>query len=69
MQALEGERGSATRLYSCIDADQRHSHVKLIHCESIDRRRYEKRSMAHVSLHELDSGKEIVWPEFDPYAA
>ena len=54
LQALKGERGSVTRLFSRIDADQRHTNVKLIHCESIDRRRYEKWSMAHVSLHELD---------------
>jgi hypothetical protein len=69
LQALEGERGSVTRLYSRICADQRHTHVKLIHCESIDRRRYEKWSMAHVNLHEPDPGEKIEWPEFDPCSA
>ena len=69
LQALEGERGSVTRLYSRICADQRHTDVKLIHCESIDRRRYEKWSMAHVSLQALDPGEKIEWPEFDPYSA
>mgnify|MGYP006179062001 CR=1 FL=1 len=50
------------------DADQRHTDVKLIHCESIDRRRYEKWSMAHVSLSDIDPATKIEWPEFDPYS-
>jgi len=68
LQALEGERGIVTKLYARIYADQRHTNVEIIHCESIAKRRYEKWSMAHVSLSDVDPKTKIEWPEFDPYS-
>jgi hypothetical protein len=68
LQALEGERSTVTQLYSRIHADQRHTNVELLHCESIAKRRYENWSMAHVSLSDLDPATKIEWPEFDPYS-
>lgn len=68
LQALEGERPTVTRLYSRIYADPRHTNVEMIHCESITKRRYEKWSMAHVSLSDLDPQKKVEWPELDPYS-
>ena len=69
LQALEGERGNVTRLYSRIAADPRHKDLELIHCEGIAERRYREWSMAHVSLSDVDPQTKIVWPEFDPYSA
>ena len=69
LQALEGERGAVTRLYSRIAADSRHTDLELIHCESISGRRYGEWSMARVSLSDVDPHTRIVWPEFDPYSA
>lgn len=69
LQVLEGERAIVTPLYSRIYADQRHSNVELIHCESIIQRRYENWSMALVSLSDIDPETKIDWPEFDPYSA
>ena len=40
LQALEGECGQLTRLYSRISADPRHKDLELFHCERITRRRY-----------------------------
>lgn len=68
LQALEGERRTVTQLYSRIFADQRHTNVEMIHCESIVKRRYENWSMAHVSLSDIDPETKIEWPEFDPYS-
>jgi len=68
LQALEGERGIVTKLYARIYADQRHTNVEIIHCESIAKRRYEKWSMALVSLSDIDPKTKIEWPEFDPYS-
>ena len=68
LQALEGERPAVTRLYSRIYADPRHTNVEMIHCESITKRRYEKWSMAHVSLSDIDPQKKVEWPELDPYS-
>ena len=69
LQALEGDRRTVTALYSRIYADQRHTNVEMLHCESIAKRRYEKWSMAHVSLSALDLATQIEWPNFDPYSA
>ncbi len=69
LQALEGERGTVTRLYARISADSRHKDLELIHCESITRRRYGEWSMARASLSDLDPQTRIVWPDFDPYSA
>jgi Sensors of blue-light using FAD len=69
LQALEGERGQVTRLYARIAADPRHKNLELIHCESINERRYGEWSMARVSLSDVDPQTKIVWPEFDPYSA
>lgn len=68
LQALEGERGTVSQLYARIYADQRHTKVELLHCESIAKRRYENWSMAHVSLSDIDPATKIEWPEFDPYS-
>ena len=68
MQALEGERSTVTQLYSRIYADQRHTNVEMIHCESIAKRRYDNWSMALVSLSDIDPATKIEWPEFDPYS-
>lgn len=68
LQALEGERRAVTALYSRIYADQRHTNVELLHCESIVERRYKNWSMAHVSLSDVDPETKIDWPEFDPYS-
>ncbi len=69
LQALEGERGTVTRLYARISADPRHKDLELIHCESITRRRYGEWSMARVGLSDVDPQTKIVWPDFDPYSA
>ncbi|OIP17832.1 MAG: hypothetical protein CO105_15325 [Comamonadaceae bacterium CG_4_9_14_3_um_filter_60_33] len=69
LQALEGERSAVTQLYSRIYADQRHTNVEMLHCESIVKRRYENWSMALVSLSDVDPATKIEWPEFDPYSA
>jgi Sensors of blue-light using FAD len=69
LQALEGERGTVTRLYARIFADPRHKDLELIHCESITERRYGEWSMARVSLSDVDPQTKIDWPEFDPYSA
>ena len=69
LQALEGERGSVTRLYSRIFADSRHTDLELLHCESITERRYRGWSMARVSLSDVDPQTKIDWPDFDPYSA
>lgn len=69
LQALEGERGAVTKLYARIYEDRRHSNVEMIHCECIAKRRYEKWSMAHVSLAGIDLKTKIKWPDFDPYSA
>jgi Sensors of blue-light using FAD len=69
LQALEGERGTVTRLYARIFADPRHKDLELIHCESITERRYGEWSMARVSLSDVDPQTKIVWPDFDPYSA
>ena len=69
LQALEGERGTVTRLYARISADSRHTDLELIHCESITKRRYGAWSMARVSLSDVDPQTRIVWPDFDPYSA
>jgi len=68
LQALEGERGTVTRLYARIFADPRHKDLELIHCESITQRRYGEWSMARVSLSDVDPQTKIVWPDFDPYS-
>ena len=68
LQALEGERSAVTQLYSRIYADQRHTNVEMLHCESIPKRRYENWSMAHVNLSDVDPETKIEWPEFDPYS-
>ncbi|WP_296529406.1 BLUF domain-containing protein [Rhodoferax sp.] len=67
LQALEGERRAVTDLYARIHADQRHTDVEMLHCESIVKRRYANWSMAHVSLSDIDPETKIDWPEFDPY--
>ena len=69
LQALEGERGTVTRLYARISADPRHKDLELIHCESITQRRYGEWSMARVGLSDVDPQTKIVWPDFDPYSA
>ena len=69
LQALEGERGTVTRLYARIAADPRHKDLELIHCESITERRYGKWSMVRVNLSDVDPQTKIVWPDFDPYSA
>ncbi len=69
LQALEGERGTVTRLYARIFADPRHKDLELIHCESITERRYGEWSMARVRLSDVDPQTKIVWPDFDPYSA
>lgn len=66
LQVLEGERSVISELYSRIYADQRHTNVEMIHCESIVQRRYGKWSMAHVTLADIDPTAKIDWPEFDP---
>ena len=68
LQALEGERSIVTKLYSRIYADQRHTNIEMIHCESIAKRRYANWSMAHVSLSDIDPTTKVDWPEFDPYS-
>lgn len=68
LQVLEGDRSAVTRLYARISADPRHEDLELIHCESIDERRYGQWSMAQVSLSDVDPQTRIVWPEFDPYS-
>ena len=69
LQALEGERGAVTKLYARIYEDRRHANVEMIHCECIAKRRYEKWSMAHVSLAAIDAKTKINWRDFDPYSA
>ena len=68
LQALEGERGEVNRLYARIFADQRHTNVEMVHCESIMERRYRDWSMAHVQLSDLDPMTQIEWQTFDPYS-
>jgi hypothetical protein len=68
LQALEGDRKTVTDLYSRIYADQRHTNVEMIHCESIATRRYANWSMALVDLSDIDPVRQIEWPEFDPYS-
>ena len=67
LQALEGDRSTVTDLYARIHADQRHTNVEMLHCESIVKRRYENWSMALVNLSDVDPETTIEWPEFDPY--
>jgi Sensors of blue-light using FAD len=69
LQVLEGERAMVTKLYARIYADQRHTNVELIHCESIAQRRYEKWSMAQVNLSDIDPKTKIEWSAFEPYSA
>ena len=69
LQALEGERGAVTGLYARIFEDPRHTHLELLHCESITERRYRGWSMARVSLSDVDPQTKIDWPAFDPYSA
>ena len=68
LQALEGERGEVNRLYARIFADKRHNRVEMVHCESINQRRFENWSMAHVELSDLDPMTQIEWQTFDPYS-
>ncbi len=55
-----------TNLYARIHADPRHTHLALIHCESITARRCGDWSMTHVHLCDVGPQAKIVWPEFDP---
>lgn len=68
LQVLEGERPNVTRLYGKIAADKRHKDLELIHCESIDHRRYGQWSMARVAMSDVDPETTIAWPEFEPYS-
>ena len=68
LQVLEGERRAVNALYTRIHADPRHRNVELIHCESIDERRYGQWTMAHVRLSDVDPDTTIDWPELDPYS-
>ena len=68
LQALEGERGTVTRLYARIFADPRHTDLALIHCEGISELRYGQWPMASVKLSDVDPHTKIDWPEFDPYS-
>jgi hypothetical protein len=68
LQVLEGERPNVTRLYGKIAADTRHKDIELIHCESIDQRRYGQWSMPRVAMSDVDPETTIVWPDFDPYS-
>jgi hypothetical protein len=68
LQALEGERGVVTDLFTRIFADPRHTNVEMLHCETITQRRYGKWSMAHVDLSDLDPIMNVEWPDFDPHS-
>ena len=68
LQAIEGERRTVTRLYARIYEDRRHTHIELISCETIAKRRYSQWAMAHVDLHDADPVNQVVWAEFDPYS-
>ena len=68
LQVLEGERHEVVSLYTRIFADKRHKNVEMIHFENIAQRRYERWSMAHVNLSEVDPMMTINWAEFDPYS-
>lgn len=68
LQALEGERTTVTDLYGRIFADPRHTNLELIHCETINERRYKNWSMALVNLSDVEPESQIDWPAFDPYS-
>jgi hypothetical protein len=69
LQCLEGERRQVTQLYARIYADPRHSDVQMIHCESVQHRRYRDWSMGHVDLAQVDPVRQVNWSEFDPYSS
>jgi len=69
LQVLEGERSAVNRLYAHILADRRHANAEILIMQEVARRRFEKWSMAHVSLSDLDPMVRMKHPEFDPYSA
>ncbi len=69
MQLLEGERSAVNRLYACILADKRHTDAEILFMEEVAGRRFEKWSMAHVVLSDLDPMVLMKHPDFDPYSA
>lgn len=69
MQVLEGERSAVNRLYAVILADKRHTDAEILIMEEVARRRFEKWSMAHVNLSDMDPMVRMKHPEFDPYSA
>ena len=69
LQVIEGERSAVNRLYACILGDKRHTAVEILSMEEITARRFDKWSMAHVILSDLDPMVRMKHPEFDPYSA
>jgi len=69
LQVLEGERSAVNRLYAHILNDRRHTDAEILIMEEITGRRFEKWSMAHVILSDLDPMVLMKHPEFDPYSA
>ena len=69
LQVLEGERSAVNRLYAHILADKRHTDAEILSMEELAGRRFEKWSMAHVILSDLDPMVLMKHPEFDPYSA
>lgn len=69
LQVLEGERSAVNRLYARILADKRHADVEILFIKEVAERRFNKWSMAHVILSDLDPMVLMKHPEFDPYTA
>jgi len=69
MQVLEGERSAVNRLYGYILTDKRHTDAEILVMQEVAGRRFQKWSMAHVILSDLDPMVLMKHPEFDPYSA
>jgi hypothetical protein len=69
IQVLEGERSRVNALFRRIAADPRHKDVELLQYEEIQKRQFDKWSMALVNLSVDDPMIRLQHPEYDPYSA
>jgi len=53
MQCLEGERAGVEKVYAAILCDPRHSNIKTLSYDEIDRRLFPEWAMAHVNLDKM----------------
>jgi len=71
LQCLEGAQDVVNELYRTIMMDERHEHVMLISYTDIDRRDFEKWSMAYLNIEDYSRDlafKYNVTKEFDPFS-